>query len=74
MPVEVPMEFINTNIKDQGIALSQFISITDKPFQLNVKYRTQNEPSNVFQIKALIYDQYLNWVAARVNTAAGAEF
>ncbi len=73
-PVEVPMEFINTNIADQGIMLSQFISITDKPFQLNVKYRTQNDPSNVFQLKALVYDQYLNWIAARINTQSGDQF
>jgi len=31
MPIEVPMDFINTTIPEQGLNLSSFISISNTP-------------------------------------------
>eukprot|EP00347_Sterkiella_histriomuscorum_P014109 403362137 len=74
IPVEVPEQFINSNFDSVNLNLSKFITLQDKPFQINVKYRSDNEESNVFQIQGMIYDEYLNWIQATVNTMQGEDF
>jgi len=61
-PAEVPNDIVNTEIPLAKVKLSSYISVTDQPFQINFKYRSEVDPSNVMTVKSMVFDQYLNWI------------
>ena len=74
VPAEVPDELINTNVPLASSPLSQFVSISNNPFQLVFKYRSDNLPSNVMTIKSLVFDQYFNQINIQAQSEAGDNF
>lgn len=73
-PAEVPNDIVNTDIPASPTKLQSFLSYTDAPFQINFKYRTEVDPSNVLTIKGMMFDQYLNWIDVKVNTMKEGDF
>jgi alpha-glucosidase (family GH31 glycosyl hydrolase) len=74
-PAEVPTDIIDTANKPlANLKLNQFVSWQANPFQLNFKYRSQVDPSNVLTIHGMLYDSYLNWIDVTVNTLNEADF
>lgn len=72
-PFEVPDEYITTNDRATFGDLSQFVAISATPFQISFLSEDAN-PTQVFRLDGMIFDDYLNWIKIQVFTETGPKF
>lgn len=77
-PFEVPLTVIDAKkdqLHDNSKSLSDFVVVTQQQGSNAVSITIKNEDNtNVWSLNALVFSEYLNWIAASALTASDADF
>lgn len=65
-PVDIPETLISSsNLEQSSLALQDFITVNTQG-QFKVSFFNKNDKGTYFSIQGMLYDDYLNWISARV--------
>lgn len=71
-PFEVPLDIVGT-ITGSNVPLNKYVTVTDKPFNLNVLAK-KDSPSIAFSITGMILDQHFNLISTSLNSTKADNF